>query len=136
LTYRLPAERSSARVSVWREVRRSGALQLHQSVIAFPDSEPFRHTVARIRAAVDEVGGTTLQGHARRMAQKATGNSVGRVDHPQGTQTSSSPTSDHGLLDRPGSAQPRESTRLRRPQSGNRPSVTASGETRCGTTSL
>ena len=60
LTYRLPAERSSARVSVWREVRRSGALQWQQSVIAFPDSEPFARAVARIRAAVDEVGGSTL----------------------------------------------------------------------------
>lgn len=64
LTYRLPAERSSARVSVWREVRRSGALQLHQSVIAFPDSEPFARAVARIRAAVDEVGGSALVLHA------------------------------------------------------------------------
>ena len=69
MTYRLPAERSSAHVSVSREVRRSGALQLHQSVIAFPDSEPFRHTVARIRAAVDEVGGTALQRHAQTMAE-------------------------------------------------------------------
>ena len=60
LTYRLPAERSSARVSVWREVRRSGALQLQQSVVAFPDSEPFGHAVARIRAAVDEVGGSAV----------------------------------------------------------------------------
>lgn len=60
MTYRLPAERSSARVSVWREVRRSGALQLHQSLVAFPDSEPFEHAVARIRAAVSEVGGSAL----------------------------------------------------------------------------
>ena len=45
---------------MWREVRRSGALQLHQSVIAFPDSEPFGHAVARIRAAVDEAGGSAL----------------------------------------------------------------------------
>ena len=60
LTYRLPAEPSSARVSVWREVRRSGALQLQQSVIAFPASEPFARAVARIHAAVDEVGGSTL----------------------------------------------------------------------------
>jgi hypothetical protein len=60
LTYKLPAERSSARVSVWREVRRSGALQLQQSVIAFPDVEPFARAVARIRAAVDEVGGSVL----------------------------------------------------------------------------
>jgi vacuolar-type H+-ATPase subunit I/STV1 len=45
---------------VWREVRRSGALQLQQSLIAFPDSEPFAKAVARIRAAVDEVGGSTV----------------------------------------------------------------------------
>ena len=60
LTYRIPAERSSARVSVWREVRRSGALQLHQSVVAFPDSEPFQQAVARIRAAVADAGGSAL----------------------------------------------------------------------------
>jgi hypothetical protein len=64
ITYRLPAEPSSARVSVWREVRRSGALQLQQSVIAFPDREPFARAAARIRAAVDEVGGSTLALHA------------------------------------------------------------------------
>jgi hypothetical protein len=58
--YRLPADRSSARVAVWREVRRSGALQLQQSVIAFPDLEPFQRAVARIRAAVDEVGGSVV----------------------------------------------------------------------------
>jgi hypothetical protein len=60
LTYRLPADRSSARVAVWREVRRSGALQLQQSVIAFPDAEPFARAVARIRAAVDDVGGSVI----------------------------------------------------------------------------
>jgi hypothetical protein len=60
LTYRLPGDRSSARVAVWREVRRSGALQLQQSVIAFPEGEPFERAVARIRAAVDEVGGSVV----------------------------------------------------------------------------
>ena len=63
LTYRLPADRSSARVAVWREVRRSGALQLQQSVIAFPDGEAFARAIARIRAAVDQVGGSTLALH-------------------------------------------------------------------------
>ena len=47
-------------MAVWREVRRSGALQLQQSVIAFPDGEPFERAVARIRAAVDEVGGSAV----------------------------------------------------------------------------
>lgn len=60
LTYRLPAGRSSARVAVWREVRRSGALHLQQSVVAFPDDEAFLRAVERLRALVSEVGGETL----------------------------------------------------------------------------
>jgi hypothetical protein len=60
VSYRLPPDRSSARVAVWREVRRSGALQLQQSLIAFPDAEPFARAVARVRAVVTEVGGTAL----------------------------------------------------------------------------
>jgi uncharacterized protein YdbL (DUF1318 family) len=60
LTYRLPAERSSARVAVWREVRRSGALQLQKSVVAFPDVDEFGTAVARVRATVGEVGGSLL----------------------------------------------------------------------------
>jgi hypothetical protein len=60
LTYRLPADRSSARVTVWREVRRTGALQLQQSVVALPDTEAFRRLLARLRAVVAEVGGTAV----------------------------------------------------------------------------
>ena len=60
LTYRLPAERSSARVAVWREVRRSGALQLQKSVVAFPDADEFRVAVTRVRTVVGEVGGSAL----------------------------------------------------------------------------
>jgi septal ring factor EnvC (AmiA/AmiB activator) len=60
LTYRLPADRSSARVAVWREVRRSGALQLQQSVVAFPDTEEFRRALARVRAVVADVGGSAI----------------------------------------------------------------------------
>jgi hypothetical protein len=41
-------------------VRRSGALQLQQSVVAFPEGEQFERAVARIRAAVDEVGGSAV----------------------------------------------------------------------------
>jgi uncharacterized protein YdbL (DUF1318 family) len=60
LTYRLPAQRSSARVAVWREVRRSGALQLQKSVVAFPDADEFRTALTRVRTAVGEVGGSAL----------------------------------------------------------------------------
>jgi hypothetical protein len=60
LIYRLPADRSSARVAVWREVRRSGALQLQKSVVAFPDTADFRTAMTRVRAAVGQVGGSVL----------------------------------------------------------------------------
>ena len=60
LTYRLPTDRSSARVAVWREVRRSGALQLQKSVIAFPDTDHFAAGVTRIQAAIREVGGSVI----------------------------------------------------------------------------
>jgi hypothetical protein len=60
LTYKLGADRSSARVAVWREVRRSGALQLQKSVVAFPDTADFRTAATRVRAAVADVGGTVV----------------------------------------------------------------------------
>jgi hypothetical protein len=60
LTYRLPSCSSRARVAVWREVRRSGALHLQQSVVAFPDTPAFRSELERFMAAVAEVGGETL----------------------------------------------------------------------------
>jgi hypothetical protein len=60
LTYRLPAGESRERVAVWREVRRSGGLHLQQSVVAFPDVEPFQRAVERFCARVAELGGKTL----------------------------------------------------------------------------
>jgi septal ring factor EnvC (AmiA/AmiB activator) len=60
LTYKLAADRSSARVAVWREVRRSGALQLQKSVVAFPDTDAFQTAVTRVRTAVADVGGTVF----------------------------------------------------------------------------
>ncbi len=46
LTYKLHSEPSRARVAVWREIRRSGALHLQQSVVAFPDTPAFREAAA------------------------------------------------------------------------------------------
>jgi hypothetical protein len=60
LTYRLPSASSSARVAVWREVRRSGALLLQRSIVAFPDDDGFRRAVERFRVLVGEAGGETL----------------------------------------------------------------------------
>jgi hypothetical protein len=60
LTYQLPADSSRARVAVWREVRRRGALHLQQAVVAFPDTAEFREHVERFAEVVAEVGGETL----------------------------------------------------------------------------
>jgi hypothetical protein len=60
LTYKLPSTNSSARVAVWRVVRRSGALMVQRSVVAFPDDDAFRRAVERFRLVVAEAGGETL----------------------------------------------------------------------------
>jgi hypothetical protein len=60
LTYQLPSDSSRARVAVWREIRRLGALHLQQSVVVFPDTPGFRTATERFRAIVGELGGETL----------------------------------------------------------------------------
>jgi hypothetical protein len=57
LLYRLPSSESRARVAVWRELRRSGALHVQQSVVALPDADGFAGDVERLRAVLREVGG-------------------------------------------------------------------------------
>ena len=47
-------------MAVWRELRRSGALHLQQSVVAVPDEEPFRYAIESLRRLVDELGGETM----------------------------------------------------------------------------
>jgi hypothetical protein len=60
LTYQLPSAESRPRVAVWREVRRSGALHLQQSVVALPATPEFRPVVERFRSLVAELDGETL----------------------------------------------------------------------------
>jgi vacuolar-type H+-ATPase subunit I/STV1 len=57
LIYRLPSNDSRARVAVWREVRRSGALHVQQSVVAVPDSDAFADAVDGLHQVLGEVGG-------------------------------------------------------------------------------
>src|SRR4051794_41930141 len=57
LIYRLPSNDSRARVAVWRELRRSGALHVQQSVVAVPDADQFADDVERLRGVLADVGG-------------------------------------------------------------------------------
>ncbi len=44
-------------MAVWREVRRSGALHVQQSIVAVPDSEAFADAVEGLRRVLADVGG-------------------------------------------------------------------------------
>jgi hypothetical protein len=57
LIYRLPSNDSRARVAVWREIRRSGALHVQQSVVTVPDADAFADDVQRLRQVLADVGG-------------------------------------------------------------------------------
>jgi hypothetical protein len=59
--YRLPTEPSRARVAVWRELRKLGALPLAQSVSAVPVSEPFVSALDGIEARVGLENGTSYR---------------------------------------------------------------------------
>ena len=60
LLYRLPSGDSRARVAVWRELRRSGALHVQQSVVAVPDEAGFAGVVERLREVLAEVDGDAI----------------------------------------------------------------------------
>ena len=42
LVYRMPAKPTAARVAVWRQLKKSGAIYLQQSVCVFPDTRSLR----------------------------------------------------------------------------------------------
>ena len=60
LVYRLPTGTSRARVAVWRELKRLGALYLQQAVCVVPDRPGVRERLEKIRARLDELGGEGL----------------------------------------------------------------------------
>jgi hypothetical protein len=57
LIYRIPAEHSSARTTIWREVRRLGALSLQHAVFLLPLSDSNRTAYDRLSRRVEEYGG-------------------------------------------------------------------------------
>jgi hypothetical protein len=57
--YRLPSKPSSARVAVWRDLRRLGALPLQQAVVALPEGRGFEQRLDAIEARVASEGGSS-----------------------------------------------------------------------------
>ena len=60
LIYRVPSESSRARVAVWRDLKRLGGLYIQQAVCVLPDREDVRESVERVRAHIDELGGSNI----------------------------------------------------------------------------
>jgi hypothetical protein len=59
--YRLPSKPSSARVAVWRDLRRLGALPLQQAVVALPADRGFEPRLDAVEARVAAEGGSSYR---------------------------------------------------------------------------
>jgi hypothetical protein len=59
LVYRVPSEPSSNRVSIWRDLKRAGALYLHQCVCVLPDLPEPRAAITAVRERVTALGGSS-----------------------------------------------------------------------------
>ena len=57
LIYRLPAQPSSARTAVWREIKRLGALSLQHAVCLLPLAPTSGEAYARLARKIEEDGG-------------------------------------------------------------------------------
>lgn len=57
LVYRMPARPTSHRVTVWRQLKKTGAVYLQQSVCVFPDQPNLRKELAPILGRIEEASG-------------------------------------------------------------------------------
>jgi hypothetical protein len=60
LVYRVPSDSSKARVTVWRELKRLGALYVQQAVCVLPDRVDLRAALGKVRSRIDELGGSNI----------------------------------------------------------------------------
>ncbi|HTK09927.1 MAG TPA: Chromate resistance protein ChrB [Ktedonobacteraceae bacterium] len=57
LIYQVPSQPSAARVGIWRELKRTGALYLQQSVCILPTTEPLLLALQKITERITELEG-------------------------------------------------------------------------------
>ncbi|MDX6556581.1 MAG: hypothetical protein QOD86_2776 [Miltoncostaeaceae bacterium] len=78
LAYRLPSEPSTPRITLWRRLRRLGALQIVDGLVALPESSRAREQLEWLADEVLEAGGeatiwlsqTTAPSHDRALAER------------------------------------------------------------------
>jgi len=71
LTYRLPREPSAPRLALWRAIRRLGALQLGDGLVALPDSVRNLEHFQWLAADIAEHDGSASVWHARADSRRA-----------------------------------------------------------------
>jgi hypothetical protein len=57
VVYRMPTKPTAGRVAVWRQLKKIGAIYLHQSVCVFPDTSRTRRELQPIRQRIEQAGG-------------------------------------------------------------------------------
>ncbi len=60
LVYRVPSEPASKRVTIWRDLKRLGALSLQQCVCLVPRTETLTAAVARVQGKIADSGGESM----------------------------------------------------------------------------
>src|SRR5262249_35576761 len=60
LVYRVPSEPASKRVTIWRDIKRIGALYLQQCVCILPEINTLAEEVERVRSKIVDAGGESL----------------------------------------------------------------------------
>jgi hypothetical protein len=60
LSYRIPREPSTPRITVWRRLRRLGALQIGDGVAALPHDRRSREHMDWLAAEIEEAGGEAV----------------------------------------------------------------------------
>lgn len=60
LVYRVPSEPASKRVTIWRDIKRIGALYLQQCVCILPQINTLAEEVERVRSKIVDAGGESL----------------------------------------------------------------------------
>jgi|SRR6478735_4077193 len=70
LTYKVPTQPSRARVAVWRDLKRLGALYLQQAVCVLPDLPDVVIALAQVRKRIDELEGTSFSARLADLSDK------------------------------------------------------------------
>lgn len=60
LTYKVPSQSSRARVAVWRDLKRLGALYLQQAVCVLPAAPEVVTALEQVRQRIDDLQGTSF----------------------------------------------------------------------------